>query len=155
MNPRRKKRLFAVLVSVAGLAIAIGLMLFALKQNIDLFLVPSEIVNGKDGVKPQVGQRIKVGGMVVAGSVSRNPESLDVIFDLTDTGPLVTVNFKGILPDLFREGQGIIVTGTYEGDNLVRADEVLAKHDEEYMPPEMAEKIKGIKHVNPNDAGAY
>lgn len=155
MNPRRKKRLAAVTASVAGLAIAIGLMLYALNQNIDLFLVPSEVINGKEGIKPQVGQRIKVGGMVVEGSVSRDPESLDVIFKLTDIGPLVTVNFQGILPDLFREGQGIIVTGTYAGEGLVNADEVLAKHDEEYMPPEMAEKLKGIKHVKPDNSGAY
>lgn len=155
MNPRRKKRLIAVTASLSGLAFAIGLMLYALNQNIDLFLVPSEVINGKDGVMPQVGQRIKVGGMVVEGSVTRDPESLDVVFDLTDTGPKVTVNFQGILPDLFREGQGIIVTGTFQGDGRVKADEVLAKHDEEYMPPEMAERLKGIKHVKPENAGAY
>lgn len=155
MNPRRKKRLVAVTASLSGLGLAIGLMLYALNQNIDLFLVPSEVLNGKDGVMPQVGQRIKVGGMVVEGSVTRDPESLDVVFDLTDTGPTVTVNFQGILPDLFREGQGIIVTGTFQGDGLVMADEVLAKHDEEYMPPEMAERLKGIKHVKPENAGGY
>jgi cytochrome c-type biogenesis protein CcmE len=132
---------------------AIGLMLYALNQNIDLFLSPSEVINGKDGTVPQTGQRLRVGGMVVPGSVKRHEDSLDVSFDLTDTGPIVSVSYQGILPDLFREGQGIIITGVLEGANKVRAEEVLAKHDEEYMPPEMAEKLKGIKHVKPDSTG--
>lgn len=149
MNPRRKQRLFAVSSIVVIIAAAVGLMLYALNQNIDLFYTPSEIVEGKDGTMPKVGQRLRIGGMVVEGSVVRDERSLDVSFDLVDTGPLVTVVYHGILPDLFREGQGIVATGVLQEGNIIKADEVLAKHDEEYMPPELAEAMKGIKHEKP------
>ncbi|UTP72618.1 cytochrome c maturation protein CcmE [Alteromonas sp. LMIT006] len=153
MNPRRQQRLITVSAIGVLLAGAIGLMLYALSNNIDLFYTPSEVINGKDGQKPQIGQRLRIGGMVVEGSVARNQESLAVEFDLVDTGPLVTVSYNGILPDLFREGQGIVATGVLQAGNLIIADEVLAKHDEEYMPPELAEQMKGIKHVKPSAAG--
>lgn len=152
MNPRRKKRLFIVSSIVVVLGGAIGLMLYALSQNIDLFYTPSEIVDGKEGVIPDVGQRLRIGGMVVPGSVKRNQETLDVSFDLQDTGPVVTVSYHGLLPDLFREGQGIVATGILTETTHIQAHEVLAKHDEEYMPPELAEKMKGIKHVKPEQA---
>ncbi|NDV89745.1 cytochrome c maturation protein CcmE [Alteromonas sp. 345S023] len=152
MNPRRKQRLAVVGIIVALVAGAIGLMLFALNDSIDLFYTPSEIIEGKNGQKPQVGQRLRIGGMVVPGSVSRDSQSLAVRFDLIDTGPTVTVTYNGILPDLFREGQGIVATGVLSAEGQIKAQEVLAKHDEEYMPPELAEKMKGIKHVNPNNA---
>lgn len=152
MNPRRKQRL-AVVGGIGVLVIgAIALMLLALNDNIDLFYTPSEIVDGKDGVKPTVGQRLRIGGMVVPGTVSRDSESLAVTFKLVDTGPLVTVSYQGILPDLFREGQGIVATGVLMDNGVIKAEEVLAKHDEEYMPPELAEKMKGIKHVKPEEA---
>ncbi|WP_438864966.1 cytochrome c maturation protein CcmE [Neptunicella sp.] len=150
MNPRRQKRLFAVIAIVAIIGGAISLMLYALNQNIDLFYTPSEILDGKDGQVPHVGQRLRIGGMVVVGSVQRHEETLDVSFRLTDTGPEVTVLYHGLLPDLFREGQGIVATGVLQSANVIKAEEVLAKHDEEYMPPEVAEAVKGIKHVNPN-----
>lgn len=153
MNPRRQQRLITVSAIGVLLAGAIGLMLYALSNNIDLFYTPSEVINGKDGQKPQIGQRLRIGGMVVEGSVARNQESLAVEFDLVDTGPLVTVSYNGILPDLFREGQGIVATGVLQAGNLIIADEVLAKHDEEYMPPELAKQMKGIKHVKPSAAG--
>ena len=153
MNPRRKKRL-ALFLSVAVLiGGAVSLMLYALTDSIDLFYTPSEIIEGKDGQKPQVGQRLRIGGMVVPGSVSRDSETLAVTFDLIDVGPKVTVQYTGILPDLFREGQGIVATGTLMDARTINAQEVLAKHDEEYMPPELAEKMKGIKHVKPDNAG--
>ena len=154
MNPRRQRRLAAV--GGAGLLIvgAVALMLFALTDNIDLFYTPSEIGEGKDGVKPTVGQRLRIGGMVVPGSVSRDSESLEVTFKLIDTGPQVTVTYAGILPDLFREGQGIVATGVLAEAGVIQAEEVLAKHDEEYMPPELAEQMKGIKHVKPSE-GSY
>ena len=155
MNPRRKKRLFAISAIITIIAMAVGLMLYALNQNIDLFYTPSEILKGKNGQKPQPGQRLKIGGMVVVGSVQRHPETLDVSFKLTDTGPEVTVQYHGLLPDLFREGQGIVATGVLKSASVIKADEVLAKHDEEYMPPEVAEAVKGIKHVKPEQAGAY
>jgi cytochrome c-type biogenesis protein CcmE len=152
MNPRRKQRLMAVSAVVLVVAGAISLMLYALGQNIDLFYTPSEIVQGKKGVRPQVGQRLRVGGMVVEGSVRRDQDSLAVSFDLVDTGPVITVSYQGILPDLFREGQGIVATGYLTEANHIQAEEVLAKHDEEYMPPELAEAMKGIKHVKPSEA---
>ncbi len=93
---------------------------------------------------------MRIGGMVVEGSVDRDPETLEVSFKVTDTGPEVTILYQGILPDLFREGQGIVAQGELIAPRTLKASEVLAKHDEEYMPPELAEKMKGIKHVNPN-----
>ena len=154
MNPRRQKRLAVVLGVLTLVAGAIGLMLYALNENIDLFYTPSEIIDGKEGSNPPiVGQRLRIGGMVVPGSVKRDPQSLAVSFDLVDTGDAVTVSYSGILPDLFREGQGIVATGVLTGSRLIEAHEVLAKHDEEYMPPELAEKMKGIKHVKPSEAG--
>ena len=155
MNPRRKQRL--TVVGIIGFLVvsAIGLMLYALNDSIDLFYTPSEIIDGKNGQKPQVGQRLRIGGMVVPGSVKRDQESLAVSFDLIDTGPTVTVTYTGILPDLFREGQGIVATGVLTGEKNIKAQEVLAKHDEEYMPPELAEKMKGIKHVKPDDMPSY
>ncbi|MCE2571482.1 cytochrome c maturation protein CcmE [Motilimonas eburnea] len=152
MNPRRKKRLGAILAIVLGLGSAVGLVLYALSQNIDLFYTPSELVQGKgkDLVKPEVGQRLRIGGMVLPGSVERDQNSLKVSFQLYDAGgDFVTVEFDGILPDLFREGQGIVAMGVLKDSHTVTASEVLAKHDEEYMPPEIAESLKGIQHFKP------
>lgn len=157
MNPRRKKRLTWVLVLIVGVGAAVGLMLTALNQNIDLFYTPSEVVNGKGAEqhKPTVGQRIRIGGMVVEGSVRRDPQTLEVEFQVVDTGPAVTIQYTGILPDLFRDGQGIVAQGVLTESRTLAATEVLAKHDEEYMPPELAEAMKGIKHVNPNQNPAF
>ncbi|WP_158161653.1 cytochrome c maturation protein CcmE [Grimontia hollisae] len=142
MNPRRKKRLGLALALVFGVGATIGLVLYALNQNMDLFYTPTELVNGKqDGTKPEVGQRLRIGGMVVNGSVQRDPQSLKVSFRVADIGPEVTVEFEGILPDLFREGQGIVAQGVLVDERTVFANEVLAKHDEEYMPPEIAEAM--------------
>lgn len=153
MNPRRKQRLVISLASLAFVGGAIALMLYALNENIDLFYTPTEIVNGKNGHRPQIGQRLRIGGMVVPGSVKRDAESLAVVFQLIDTGPAVTVSFNGILPDLFREGQGIVAMGTLSAKSSIKADEVLAKHDEEYMPPELAEQMKGVVHIKPSEKG--
>ncbi|ANS86002.1 cytochrome c maturation protein CcmE [Vibrio scophthalmi] len=143
MNPRRKKRLAIVLAIVLGIGSTVGLMLYALNQNMDLFYTPTELVQGKpDGSKPTVGQRLRIGGMVAVGSVKRDPDSLRVSFDLHDVGPMVTVVYDGILPDLFREGQGIVAQGVLVDATTIEAHEVLAKHDEEYMPPEIAEAME-------------
>lgn len=156
MNPRRKKRLFVIVSSISLIGAAVGMMLYALQQNIDLFYTPSEIINGleledgKRGDKPAIGQRLRIGGMVVEGSVQRDPNNLlNVSFKLADTGPTVTIKYLGQLPDLFREGQGIVATGILVEPTVIEATEVLAKHDEEYMPADLAEKMKGIKHVKP------
>lgn len=153
MNPRRQQRLVAVAAVVVLVAGAVGMMLYALNNSIDLFYTPTEILEGKDGNRPVKGQRLRIGGMVVPGSVKRDPDSLKVTFDLVDIGPHVTVSYQGILPDLFREGQGIVATGVLQEERLIVAQEVLAKHDEDYMPPDLAEKMKGIKHVKPASMG--
>ncbi|AGI31547.1 TPA: cytochrome c maturation protein CcmE [Mannheimia haemolytica] len=145
MNPRRKSRLKVVVSILLGLSVAAGLTLYALSQNIDLFYTPSEIVNGKNDdpkQKPEVGQRIRVGGMVVEDTVKRDDKSLKVVFDLNDIGPSITVEYEGILPDLFREGQGIVAQGVLIEPTRLKATEVLAKHDENYMPPELGDKLK-------------
>ncbi|MCQ8877860.1 cytochrome c maturation protein CcmE [Pseudoalteromonas shioyasakiensis] len=151
MNPRRKKRLLAVTAVVFGIGAVIGLVLYALQENINLFYTPSELIDGKgpNHEKPHIGQKLRIGGMVVPGSVIRDESSLEVSFKLIDTGPLVTIRYQGILPDLFREGQGIVAQGVLVEPDVIEAFEVLAKHDEEYMPAEVAEAVKGIKHEKP------
>lgn len=145
MNPRRKSRLNLILLVLLGVAIASGLVMYALRSNIDLFYTPSEVVYGKnddESTKPDVGQRIRVGGMVVAGSVKRDAKSLKVQFDVNDIGPSITVEYEGILPDLFREGQGIVAQGVLKEPTVLQATEVLAKHDENYVPPELGDQLK-------------
>lgn len=153
MNPRRKKRLIITSSLILGLSLAIGLVLYALQQNIDLFYTPTEVIKGKNetGIKPEIGQRLRIGGMVVNGTVQRDPDSLNVSFDLIDNGGgIVTIFFDGILPDLFREGQGIVAQGELTSATEVSAFEVLAKHDEEYMPPEVADALEGMDHLKTN-----
>ncbi|HEY5718663.1 MAG TPA: cytochrome c maturation protein CcmE [Motiliproteus sp.] len=133
MTPKRKKRMAFVLAVVVGVSVAVGLALYALSQNINLFYSPTQIVKGEAAV----GQRIRAGGMVVDGSIIRDQKSLEVRFGLTDYEQTVTVAYNGILPDLFREGQGIVAQGSMDADGIFRATEVLAKHDENYMPPEV------------------
>ena len=140
MKARRKRRLIISVAIVFGVAVSIGLALMSLNENINLFYSPSQIIAGK--VVP--GKTFRIGGMVVKGSVKRNPSDLKVSFDLTDTAQVVTVTYSGILPDLFREGQGIVALGTLH-DGIFVADQVLAKHDENYMPPEISEALKAAK----------
>lgn len=138
MHPIRRRRLTLVLTIVAGVSAAVGLTLYALQQNINLFYSPSQIVAGEAPLQ----RNIRVGGLVAPGSVKREPDSLKVTFALTDTAQQIQVYYEGILPDLFREGQGIIARGVLIDGGVVRADEVLAKHDENYMPPEVAGSLK-------------
>ncbi len=138
MNPQRKKRLFIILGAVAGVAIAVGLALSALQQNINLFYTPTQIAAGE---APK-DTRIRAGGMVKNGSVKRSEDSLDVEFVVTDYAKDVTIRYRGILPDLFREGQGIVALGRLDRNGILTADEVLAKHDENYMPPEVSKALK-------------
>lgn len=138
MNPIRKKRLFIILAILAGVGIAVALALSALQQNINLFYTPTQIANGE---APQ-DTRIRAGGMVAEGSVKRTGDSLDVEFVVTDFTKSVTIRYHGILPDLFREGQGIVALGKLDGQGVLVADEVLAKHDEKYMPPEVTKALK-------------
>jgi len=138
LNPVRRKRLTLALVIIVGVGVAVGLTLYALKQNINLFYSPSQIVAGE----APLNRSIRVGGLVAPGSVQRESNSLQVVFTLTDTAQQIQVRYTGILPDLFREGQGIIAHGRLLAGGIVQADEVLAKHDENYMPPEVAGSLK-------------
>jgi cytochrome c-type biogenesis protein CcmE len=144
VNTRRRHRLYVVLAILTGLGLATALVMYALRSNIDLFYTPGEIINGKGEahIRPEPGQRLRVGGMVMPGSVTRGPQTLDVAFQLYDGSAVVSVNFVGILPDLFREGQGVVAQGVLEPGNLINAKEVLAKHDENYTPPEITMAMK-------------
>tara|TARA_Y100001960_G_scaffold50905_2_gene51756 strand:- start:1713 stop:2177 length:465 start_codon:yes stop_codon:yes gene_type:complete len=142
MNKRRMKRFGAISLVIAGCSIATGLIIYALGQNVNLFYMPTDIVHGIDGKKPEIGQRLRVGGMVVEGSLKRDPKNLYIEFDLHDNNEIITINYEGILPDLFKEGQGVVAQGTLIDKEVIRATEVLAKHDENYIPPELAEGLK-------------
>lgn len=144
MNPRRKKRLTIIAIIFSGFAAVVALVLFALSNGVDLFYTPSEIINGKKntGLKPVVGQRLRIGGMVKEGSLVKNNENLEVSFVVFDNTHHVTVSYTGLLPDLFREGQGIVANGVLGENNVITATEVLAKHDENYVAPEIAEAMK-------------
>ncbi len=135
MTPARKKRLGLILLMVAGVATGVGFALKSLDQNIMFFFTPTEVISGK----APTNKLFRMGGMVVEGSVHRPGDGLTVNFDLTDNENIVTVQFAGILPDLFREGQGIIANGKLSASGDFFAEEVLAKHDENYMPPELAD----------------
>lgn len=143
MTPKRQKRLYIILAIVFGTSLAVGLTMYALNQNINLFYSASQVANGE----APTDARMRVGGMVVDGSLKRSTDSLRVSFELTDYENTVKVVFTGILPDLFREGQGIIAQGKMDAQGVFQADEVLAKHDENYMPPEIAESMKAKKEV--------
>lgn len=145
MNPLRKKRLLIIVAILAGVGIAVSLALSALKENINLFYTPTQIAGGE---APR-DTRIRAGGMVVQGSLQRSPDSLDVTFAVTDFNKSVPITYRGILPDLFREGQGIVALGKLNADGVVVADEVLAKHDEKYMPPEVAKALKDSGQLAP------
>ena len=145
MNPVRKKRLIIIVAILLGVATTTALGLSALQQNINLFYTPSQIMNGE---APQ-GARIRAGGLVKEGSVSRSEDSLTVDFIVTDGDADTGIQYRGILPDLFREGQGIVAMGRLNEANVLIADEILAKHDENYMPPEVSsalEKPGMLKH---------
>lgn len=138
MHPVRKQRLMVVLFIVIGASVATALVFFALSENMNLFFPPSDIAAGK----APVGKHIRVGGMVVEDSVRRDHESLKVSFEITDYAEKTTVVYEGILPDLFSEGEGIVASGKLDANGVFQAEEVLAKHDENYMPPEVSDTLK-------------
>ncbi len=148
MNPIRRQRLYLVLFVVLFSSAAAGLVMYALSGNINLFFPPAQIAEGK---APE-GQPIRVGGMVVADSVQRSDDSLEVTFELTDYQANVTVVYEGILPDLFGEGQGAVAAGRLNADGVLVATEVLAKHDENYMPPEVADALEQSGYDNKGNA---
>ncbi|MEL7558733.1 cytochrome c maturation protein CcmE [Stutzerimonas chloritidismutans] len=150
MNPVRKKRLFIILAILAGVGVAVTLALSALQENINLFYTPTQIAAGE---APE-GTRIRAGGMVEEGSVQRSNDSLTVSFRVTDYAEAVTIQYQGILPDLFREGQGIVALGRVNADGVLVADEVLAKHDENYMPPEVTAALEKSGKSKPYSVSA-
>jgi cytochrome c-type biogenesis protein CcmE len=141
MTPTRKKRLMAVILILLGVSIASAFMLTAFKENILFFKSPSEILAG-DYPK---ARNFRVGGMVKKDSIVKSTTSLEIEFEVTDYEKDVTVKYTGLLPDLFREDQGMIAIGRLDSDGIFQAEEILAKHDEKYMPPEVASLMKGKK----------
>ncbi len=138
MHPVRRQRLITVIFIVIAATLAVGLLSYALRENINLFYAPEKIVSGE---APE-GVRIRAGGMVVPGSVKRADDSLFTRFLITDGVSEVEVHYTGILPDLFAENEAAVVTGELDQNKVFQASEVLAKHDENYTPPEVAEAMK-------------
>ena len=146
MKPRHKK-MFFIGAGVAVLGVSAMLVLRALDSNIALFISPTQVASGEI---PQGGKAFRLGGLVEQGSVQRVSDGLTVRFLVTDTAKSVPVEYKGILPDLFKEGKGVVAQGRMGQDGVFRADEVLAKHDENYMPPEAADAVKKAQSKSAN-----
>lgn len=137
MTPRKKERLFKLIIGMVALGIATALVLYAFKGNIVFYHTPTALT--KEKINPE--QRIRVGGLVEEGSVKRTPDNKAVQFRVTDLDHTVPVVYGGLLPDLFREGQGVVAEGKFI-NGVFQASEVLAKHDEKYMPREVADALK-------------
>ena len=148
MKPRTRRALWIV-AGVAALGVATALVLNAFQSNLVFFFTPSQVASNE---APR-DRAFRIGGLVEAGSVVREKDALTVRFKVTDTAKTIPVVFTGILPDLFREGKGVVAQGKLGAAGPFRASEVLAKHDENYMPPEAAEALKKAGH--PMDKGAF
>ena len=139
MHPARQKRVMIVASILVGSALAIGLLLYAFNEGLNVFFTPTELAEGK--VRPD--QNIRIGGMVKAGSLRKEGlEGTRIEFVATDTNEDIPVVYTGVLPDLFREGQGVVAEGRLDADGVFQASSILAKHDENYMPPEAAEAMR-------------
>jgi cytochrome c-type biogenesis protein CcmE len=149
MRPRQKRFVF-IAIGVAGVAVAVGLVLYALRGNVNLYFTPTQVFNNE----VPSGRSFRIGGLVEQGSVKREKDGLTVNFVITDTHKSIPVVYKGILPDLFKEGKGVVAQGTVEANGVMRAEEVLAKHDENYMPPEAADALKKAQAANAADSAA-
>ena len=145
MKPRQQ-RMLAVGLAALGIAIAAGLTLRAFQDNMMFFVEISDVVAGKYPKE----RNFRIGGLVVGGTLQREEGSMDIHFEVTDTACSLPVVYSGVLPDLFREGQGVVAHGRLEEDGVFHAEKILAKHDEEYMAPEVAESI--AKHVQDKTA---
>lgn len=142
MNKRSRRKVL-ILAVVFGVAVAAVLGLTAFEENLLYFYSPTQV---KAGEAPDT-HSFRVGGLVVDGSVNRAPDSLKIVFDITDNTETMSIEYTGILPDLFREGQGIVAMGNLSSDGQFVAQEVLAKHDENYMPPEVADALKASEQA--------
>lgn len=143
MKPRQKRFMF-IAVGIAAVSLAVGLVLYALRGNVNLYFTPTQVSNNE---VPQ-GRSFRIGGLVEEGSVKRDKDGLTTSFVITDTHKKIPVTYKGILPDLFKEGKGVVAQGKVESDGVMHAEEVLAKHDENYMPPEAADALKKADAAN-------
>ena len=143
MKPRTK-RIAMVAGGLTALAVVAGLVLSAFQQNLVFFFTPSQVAANE----APLGKTFRIGGMVETGSVKRQPDGVTVRFVVTDTAKSVPVEYRGALPDLFREGKGVVAQGRVGPDGVFQASEVLAKHDENYMPPEAAEAVKRAQETN-------
>ena len=137
MKPRQKRFMF-IIVGIVILSSAIGLILYALQNNVSLYFTPTQVYNKE---APQ-GRNFRIGGLVVEGSIKRQRDGLTMHFDVSDTFKTIRVFYKGILPDLFKEGKGVVVHGKLQADNTFVADEVLAKHDENYNAAEVVTALE-------------
>lgn len=146
MKPRQKRFVF-IAVAVAGVAVAVGLVLYALRGNVNLYFTPTQVFNNE---VPQ-GRSFRIGGLVEEGSIKREKDGLTTSFVITDTHKKIPATYTGILPDLFKEGKGVVAQGKMEPDGVLHAEEVLAKHDENYMPPEAADALKKAGEANEAD----
>lgn len=147
---RKQRRLYVVIAALLGLGTATGLILFALRSQVTLFYSPSDLV-----ARPPGGRHIRIGGLVAPGSVT-HPDGSSVTFTVTDMKQTVAVRYSGVVPDLFREGQGVVAEGELGGDGVFTATELLAKHDERYMPPDVADALKRAGHpVAATDQGEH
>jgi cytochrome c-type biogenesis protein CcmE len=140
---RRHKRIGIILVGLAGLALATVLALGAFRENLVFFFSPTQVA----AKEAPVNRTFRIGGLVQDGTLKREPDGLTVRFTVTDTAASIPVVYKGILPDLFKEGRGCVAQGKIDPDGVFQADQVLAKHDENYMPPEAGEAIDKAKHA--------
>jgi cytochrome c-type biogenesis protein CcmE len=139
---RRHKRIGFILVGLAGLGVAAALVLTAFQQNLVFFFSPSQVV----AKEAPLNKTFRVGGLVESGTLKRDDDGLTVRFTVTDTAKSIPVVYKGILPDLFKEGKGCVAQGRIGSDGVFYADQVLAKHDENYMPPQAGQAIDSAKH---------
>jgi len=137
MKPRHKRLVLAG-AAAAAVALAVGLILVAFESNIQLFFSPTQVVAGE----APLSRTFRIGGLVEQGSVKRAEDGVTVRFAVTDTARTIPVAYKGILPDLFKEGKGVVAQGRLEADGVFHASQVLAKHDENYMPPEAATALE-------------
>ena len=147
---RKTLRLYMLIASLCLLGVAVGLTLYAFQSRIVFFFSPTEIAANR----PDIGRVVRLGGLVEAGSVQKAGDGGTTDFHVTDLKNTVTVRYRGVLPDLFREGQGVVVEGSYDADGRFTATEVLAKHDEKYMPPEVAKALKESGRWQEGENGA-
>ena len=146
LTAKNKSRLYFVIGLLLGVVIAASLIIYGLSKNMVYFYTPTQVINKE----APINKSIRVGGMVVPGSIIKSKSSLNVIFQINDLKNTISISYDGLLPDLFGENQGVVVTGSLDSKSNFVANEVLAKHDENYMPPEVADMM-GIKPQNIND----